>query len=322
MADLTALTPEYEEQLLRTRELVIPRLLGLFDAYGIHATWATVGLLMFESTEAQNAGRPAIEPNYADPSLSSFEYLGSAQTDESTDPSRLGASIVRQILTHEGQEIGSHSFSHYYCLEDGQTAEAFEADLAAWSSAAATFEVEPRSLCFARNQHDGSAVQTCKKSGFLAYRGTEPAWFYQSISESHNTLLRKLLKRLDTYVGITSHHCPTIDEIAKSSPFDVASSRFFRSYHAQLKALEPLKMRRIRSGMTHAARNGGVYHLWWHPQDFAVDTELNFSAIESVFDRFAELREHDQMVSCNMAEVAERCVERQRVLREQRSIAR
>ena len=68
--------------------------------------------------------------------------LGTIGENEERDPFHYGQSLLEKISRYEGQEISTHTFSHYYCLEDGQTAEQFEADLkaslkvnaASWSS--------------------------------------------------------------------------------------------------------------------------------------------------------------------------------------------
>ena len=45
--------------------------------------------------------------------------------NERQDPYHFGLSLVRRIKDCPHQEIGTHTFSHYYCLEDGQTPEHF-----------------------------------------------------------------------------------------------------------------------------------------------------------------------------------------------------
>ena len=118
------------QQLLRTREL-IPALLTLFEEYAIHATWATVGFLFFQSREELLAGLPAQQPAYADSRLSPYPSIEQLGPDEERDPFHYGASLIETIAQTPHQEIASHTFGHYYCLERGQSLEAFRADLQA-----------------------------------------------------------------------------------------------------------------------------------------------------------------------------------------------
>jgi hypothetical protein len=53
-----------------------------------------------------------------------------------------------------------------------------------------------------------------------------------------------------------------------------------------------------------AAKQGLIYHLWWHPHNFGVNLERNFEVLRAVLDRFAALRETHGMQSMAMREVA------------------
>src|ERR1700742_1398624 len=101
---------EYADRLDGERK-VIPRILELFDRYGIHATWATVGMMAFEKKEELMAALPAVQPQYANPRLSAYAYLKTADVgeDEARDPYHFGASLIREVRKHPNQEIGSHT---------------------------------------------------------------------------------------------------------------------------------------------------------------------------------------------------------------------
>lgn len=303
MADIWDLDARYCDILLRTRQEVIPRLLDLFEHYDVHATWATVGYLFSTGGHQLRAG-PTVEPTYDDENLANHRRLAGVGADESDDPYRLAPSLIEAIGKADGQEIGSHSFSHYYCLEPGPEPDCFAADLAAWQQVAADAGVRSESICFGRNQYNDHNLAQCGVAGFEAYRGNEPAWCYQPRAGAHDGLARKLARRADTYAPLFGHHCPTLADIAATSPHNVASSRVLRMVDPRLRPLEPLKRRRISRGIDHAARTGGVYHLWWHPQDLAVDTEANFALVTKALDRFRQRQDSHGMRSLNMGEVA------------------
>src|SRR5262245_60896896 len=103
----------YEANLLGARE-VIPPLLELFKLYGIHATWATVGLLFSRTREEMVA--PDARPQYEDRRLCAYSAIPEIGTDEQGDPLHFGSSLIEKIRGFPHQEIASHTFSHYYCL--------------------------------------------------------------------------------------------------------------------------------------------------------------------------------------------------------------
>lgn len=301
--DQTELTPAYREIFTRTREFVIPKMLELFQQYEIHATWATVGLLFFADKTMQKAGLPDRQATYSDSSLSAYTHLATVGDGESADPFHYAPTIIKQIQAYPNQEIGSHSFSHYYCLEDGQTPAMFEADMVAWNSAAAPFNATATSICFARNQYAQPYLDVCQKFNLQAYRGNERPWFYRPASYQNEHVLRKVFRWLDTYFPVTAHQCRSLAEIQSEQPYDIASSRFLRAYYPKLRWFEPLKVQRILRGMTHAAKHGKVYHLWWHPQDFGEHTENNFAMFEQILQHFATLHHTHGMASLNMSEI-------------------
>ena len=162
----------YRQNLLGVRAAV-PALLQLFQQYGIHATWAAVGFIFFETREQLLASLPERRPAYRDRRLPPYDDLDRLGANESEDPLHFAASLIRQVRSAPGQEIGSHTFSHYYCLEDGQDLATFRADLAAAQRAAARHDLKLRSLVFPRNQFTEEYVAACGEMGFEAYRGTE-----------------------------------------------------------------------------------------------------------------------------------------------------
>jgi peptidoglycan/xylan/chitin deacetylase (PgdA/CDA1 family) len=136
---------DYAANILGVRQ-AIPAMLNLFREYEIHATWATVGLLFFSNKEDMVRGCPQVRPAYENSRLSPYTNVQSVGADESQDPYHFGHSLIQMVRGCSGQEIGSHTFSHYYCLEPGQTEAAFRADLEAAKRAANALALEGESL--------------------------------------------------------------------------------------------------------------------------------------------------------------------------------
>ena len=56
--------------------------------------------------------------------------------------------------------------------------------------------------------------------------------------------------------------------------------------------------------MRHAARNGQVFHLWWHPHNFGSHVDDNMAILRQILAHYRALAEEHGMVSRNMGEVA------------------
>ena len=80
---------------------------------------------------------PVERPHYDDAHLTPYEEMGAVGQDEDEDPFHFGRSLLDQIRSTPEQEIGTHTFSHYYCLEPTQSIAVFQADLRAALAAAA-----------------------------------------------------------------------------------------------------------------------------------------------------------------------------------------
>lgn len=296
---------DYQAELLGVRD-VVPSLLDLFKQYEIHVTWATVGLLFFNSREALLQSLPAEKPNYENKMLSPYNHLNRVGADEQDDPLHFAPSLISLIQSYPHQEVGTHTFSHYYCLEQGQTDSAFEADLEACIEAAKAYNISLESLVFPRNQYNPTYLNTCSTKGIKAYRGNETSWIYAARSRANERLVRRGLRLVDTYINLTSHHCYDMDDLRGQAPYNIPSSRFLRAYSNKLGFLEPLRLRRITSGLTHAAKHGLGYHLWWHPQDFGLNLEKNLAFLKQILDHYASMKQVYGMQSLNMGELAQR----------------
>jgi hypothetical protein len=57
--------------------------------------------------------------------------------------------------------------------------------------------------------------------------------------------------------------------------------------------------------MGHAAQQGRLYHLWWHPEDFGEHATQNMEFLGYILDCYDLLRTKEGMRSLNMGEVAQ-----------------
>jgi len=300
---------DYKANLLGVRAAV-PALLQLFDKHGIHATWAAVGFLFCETRDELLQSLPTRFPTYADPRLSPYGDLAGIGHDEHEDPLHYAPSLIRMIKSSPGQEIGTHTFSHYYCLEPGQDAATFRADLEAAIRVAKKHGLSLESCVFPRNQYNAESVSVLREVGIKSYRGNERSWIYRARSRDAESLFRRGARLLDSYVSLSGRNCHSPQASGCGYPVNVPSSRFLRPYTPSLGFLEGLRLRRILSDLRYAARNGLLYHLWWHPHNFGRHLEDNLAFLDQILRRFLEFRGTLGMESLSMREVAVRVQDR------------
>jgi peptidoglycan/xylan/chitin deacetylase (PgdA/CDA1 family) len=283
----------------------IPALLRLFTEYSIHATWATVGFLFFDQTSSLLEFAPRQRPQYRKRVLYPYSDLPPDEVRETTDSIFFAPSLIRLIADTANQEVGTHTFSHYFCLEEGQDIEAFRHDLLAARRAAQQFGLQLRSLVFPQNEFKAQYIRPCLEAGITAYRGNPPSWIYRETAQEQQGQVRRLGRLMDAYLPITSGNCHTFTPSIEIAPVNVPASRFLRPYSRSLRGFDPMRLRRIACEMTMAARKGLLYHLWWHPHNFGLDTEHNLAFLRRVLDHYRSLQEQYGFESRNMGEVAE-----------------
>lgn len=288
----------YGQNVLGAREAV-PRMLGIFEAHGIRATWATVGFLFCETKDELMASLPADRPAYTNPRLSNYIYLDECGKDERSDPYYFGASLVDAIRKTPGQELGTHTMSHYYCLEDGQTLAAFEADLVAAKKLAGHRGVSLKSIVFPRNQFTPAHLTVCARQGITHYRGNPTGWAYRAAKGAEQTPAKRALRLIDAYSGILGSQTFVP---GRDGPVDIPASRFLRPCAGKLAAFHPLHLSAIKHGMTEAAKARRGYHLWWHPHNFGRNLDANMAGLRLIIDHFAALRDRYGMKSLAMGD--------------------
>jgi len=284
----------------------LPRMLQLFDQYKIKGTFAIVGLLFFNSKNEILKSIPQKLPGYINKNLSPFNgYFNSVGEDEQSDPYHFGKYLIDEIRKTPGQEIGTHTFSHYYCLEKGQTAEEFKADiLYAQKVAEDKYGLKITSLVFPRNQFNNEYLNVCKDLGIICFRGNEHSWIYEARNTEEESLFRRAIRIADTYINLSGKNCYSDEFLKRSFPVDIPASRFLRPYTNSLRFLDGLKLNRLKSDMNYAAQKNMTYHLWWHPHNFGVNQNENFDLLEKVLLHFRELNKQYNFQSYTMSELA------------------
>lgn len=290
----------FGDRILGGRE-AIPRMLEMFEVHGIRATWATVGLLFCRDRLEMAAAMPSLRPTYEDPTLDNYGYFDEVGGNEAEDRYYHGRSLLERVAATPGQEIATHTFSHYYCLEAGQTREQLRADLEAAKTVAEPSGFTLRSIVLPRNQYDEATLDVCREAGLTHFRGNESHRIYRPSSGREQTLARRAVRLTDSYLNLTGHH--TGEPRRERGLVNVPSSRFLRSHTRRDDVLERLRARRITASMTAAAAAGGTFHLWWHPHDFGRHTRRNLGALGALLRHYEVLKDRFGMTSRAMCEV-------------------
>jgi len=284
-------------------EQVIDRLLALFEKYDIHCTWATVGMLFHHNIQSCKNKFPIVLPQYANSNLSSYMHLKEISSND-FGIYYSGIASINKISKVPNQEIATHTYSHFYCLEEGSSVDAFSKDLEMAVNISKQNGFETNSIVFPRNQYDKTFLEICSKMGLKAYRGTELSWVQRSRNQNELKSIHRVIRFIDSYINITGANIYKQLEINDQQLINVPASFFLRPFNPKLFFFESVKIRRIKNSMFRAAREGSLFHLWWHPHNFGENLEENMCQLESILIYYSELKTKYGMLSRTMNEVA------------------
>ena len=295
----TSTIERYKDNIYGGKHTVINGLLDVFKQYGIHATWAIVGAIMARDKEQLKKYMPkeVDRPHYSNSVRSPYHLLEILGTSPTIDDLFFGQDIVRAIQNSKYQEIGTHTFSHYYCCEEGQTAEEFSVDIDSAMKLADYLDIQLKSIVFPKNEMSERHIAVCRDKGFESFRGEEMNWIYSLKIES----ICKVFRFLDSYFNLSGSntHIPFLQK----GMCNIVGSSFLRPYCKKIKLLEPLKIRRIKKQMLVAAKKREVFHLWFHPHNFGVHFEKNMENLREILDYFWKLNKKYNFKSMNMSEI-------------------
>jgi peptidoglycan/xylan/chitin deacetylase (PgdA/CDA1 family) len=203
---------------------VVPQLLELFKEYELHVTWATVGMLFNENWTEWQKNLPTDLPEYVNPNMSAYNY---AKPFPNKDLEKMcfAKDLILQINNTPFQEVATHTYSHYYCLESGQTLESFKADLEMAITIAKDMGISLKSLVFPRNQFNESYLKVCYDLGIENVRSNPTNWYWTNVQG--DSLRDKIFRTGDAYLGLNDKSY-NISEIKnkKNQPNSQKASRF------------------------------------------------------------------------------------------------
>jgi peptidoglycan/xylan/chitin deacetylase (PgdA/CDA1 family) len=259
------------------REVVIDRLLALFNEYRISATWCTVGHLF----------------------LSSKDRNGIRVADEEA-PIFYGRDLLEKIRScPTPQEIGSHSFTHRIFNDPRCTRAVAEQEMADSVRVARAIGLELKSFVYPRNKI--GHVDVLPGYGFTSFRGQDATWY------SH-TPQRRWFHRaghlLDMFCATTP---PTVmPEWHPAGIWEIPGSMLYTPSHG-FRRIVPARARvhRARKGLRAAADQKRMFHLWFHPTDVVVRNKAMIDGLRQILETASALREAGRLNILSMSQVTD-----------------
>lgn len=280
----------------------LSQILKLADEYNIKITIAYVGGMMYKDYEDFLKHSPINKPSYSNKQFSSYFNIIDFAKANGLSEYLFCKDLLLELNNKKNIELGSHTFSHYYCLEKGQNNIQFKDDIQTARIEANRNNIKLSSIILPRNQVSQEYLDIIKNTGYTHYRGNfEDSFLYKAVPTKSKYTLRGLLKFLDTYIPISGSNSYTLEE--SKSPFNVRGSMFFRPYSSSLKIFEKLKMRRIKKAMKDAALKNEIFHLWWHPHNFGTFTKENIKNFQEICKFYKILNEKYNFESKFMKEI-------------------
>ncbi len=240
----------------------VPKLVRVFNDYGIPATWATVGHLFLDSCRRGSGGLPHDDlPHCGHFSAEQWEfttgdwYQHDPCTDVRRDPAWYAPDLIEQIANAGARhEIGCHTFSHMglgqYCTPEIATAE-----IEACNIAMRRFGLEPKSFVFPGN--DPGNFDVLARGGMTSVR-----WFPVPGVE--------LSGPFRSEEGILLMH--------GSMPVESRLGRWNTA----------VRLLRMKSYLRRAIHESLVLHIWFHP---SLQTTHIIDVLDPFLRHCAELRE-------------------------------
>jgi hypothetical protein len=285
MAD--CLTPEADRLLSNTSNTAAyAAILRVLERRGMRATFAFVGAFTLHPDELSVwrhylpeehvRGRPWLEAFFIAERQRRFDgWLN-------PDPLKL----VRAAGSHE---IGIHGFSHLPLAESVAAASAFDRELGAACALARARGDTIQTLVYPRNQL--GHVSRLLAHGLLGYRDSVyPAW--RGSSRRAANILREfnLIEPSEPHSGI----CPVVA---------IPAGHILNFHHSFARRIVPRAATRCRwrNMLEHAAKNGGVAHLWSHPHNFLSDPGL-IDEFDSIMEYASRLVEDGRLINSTLGE--------------------
>ncbi len=266
---------EYHRLCLEKERAIVSAMLDLFASREIPTTWAIVGRLLDTSGRA--------------PAPAAFgERIWSAPD--------LVEAIRNASPTHD---IGSHGFAHLYFQESDR--DRIREDLRSARRIHDEHGLPFTSFVFPRNQV--AHLDLLAEAGIKVFRGVDTGW--------HAAARRRLGKLAGRAAHLADEALPIPPMVVQpiSHPFglvEVPGSMLLLGRAGVRRLVRPeIAEAKAKLGLRRAARQGGIFHIWFHPSNFYYETEVQLRILENILDEACAMRDRAEIELRTMASFAE-----------------
>jgi peptidoglycan/xylan/chitin deacetylase (PgdA/CDA1 family) len=248
-----AFGPRLLEMARWTHDQGAPLLLELLARNGLSATWAVVGLVMLDHLPEPLALAPHRTPDGQD----WFAHVPPGATEASA-PEWFGASLVRRIrAARPRQEIGFHGFSHVILDDPHLSAERAREEIDRCVELARDLGLDVVSFVFPRN--GVAQLDRLRAAGVRAFRSrTAPS------ARLPGAAVRRVWEVGADFLGLRP---ALVAPHVQGGMVEVPGSLLVRSAAGWRRLIpDAARLRRLRQGLRAVARQGGVLHVWLHPE--------------------------------------------------------
>jgi hypothetical protein len=256
---------EYFQLCAEKEPSIVERLLALFQAYEISATWAIVARLLERKgpipVQTLEGERIWYAPGLVD--------------------------AIRRATP--AQDIGSHTYAHIYFDTCGR--DAIRDDLENAHRVHREHQLDFTSFVFPRNQV--AHVDLLADAGLGVFRGIDVGW-HTAVERKAGLLAGRIANLADKIVPVSP---AVVHPLARQGAMvELPSSMILidRSGIRRLARTQVIEAK-ARRGLTATERDGGIFHLWFHPSNFYYDTDVQFGVLERILRLAAGMRDRGQL---------------------------
>jgi peptidoglycan/xylan/chitin deacetylase (PgdA/CDA1 family) len=256
---------DYFDRCAERETAIVDGMLALFAKHDVAATWAVVGRLL-DRTDAPPARTAHGDRIWYAPAL---------------------IDAIRAATP--AQDIGSHGYAHLYFREAAR--DALEADLAAVRRIHDEHAIDLVSFVFPRNQVDH--VDLLVAAGVRVFRSVDVGW-HTAVRDRLGRIPGRIANLGDKIVPIAP--AAVVPVVHAGGIVELPSSMLLMSRNGLRRLVHPeIAVIKARRGLAAARRDGGVFHLWFHPSNFYYETETQLGVLDRILTAAAAMRDRGEL---------------------------
>ncbi|MCD8031774.1 MAG: polysaccharide deacetylase family protein [Bacteroides sp.] len=202
-------------------------ILLIFEKYEMKCNIASVGGMDFRSLGEFLASAPSVRPSYKYRLVSSYDSFLKEVGRNYRGDLLFCPDTIHRLSQMENVQLATHTFSHYYCMEKGQTSEQFREDLKVALAVFYKRGIKIETIVFPGNQISDPYLKVCAEEGLTHFRGNLQNVLCKPDKMGKRFTIKAALRLVDTYLNITGTNCYSLSSVQGKYLKNVPGSRFF-----------------------------------------------------------------------------------------------